>query len=200
MWELMTWWFWVCNLVEANFLSGVFSPLTSAEACEKSSLCLWKESCVITVVRRPGITCVPLTSMIWTYLLKWREIPIQPITKDAFKRHIEAPINPKSSHGRPSVMLFPSRAFGIHCWIPPYHFSITGDMLVFPWKYHFTHSKFLQKITVHLKMSKLCGVVEFLTKTFCFGELFFAKVSTDLISNFCLFFQRLLILKVWELN
>ena len=29
--------------VEATFLSGVFSPLTSAEACEKSSWWLWKE-------------------------------------------------------------------------------------------------------------------------------------------------------------
>ena len=29
--------------VSSNFLSGVFSPLTSAEACEKSSRWLWKE-------------------------------------------------------------------------------------------------------------------------------------------------------------
>ena len=29
--------------VEATFLSGEFSPLTSAEACEKSSRWLWKE-------------------------------------------------------------------------------------------------------------------------------------------------------------
>ena len=29
--------------VEMTFLSGVFAPLTSAEACEKSSLWLWKE-------------------------------------------------------------------------------------------------------------------------------------------------------------
>ena len=29
--------------VEATFLSGVLSPLTSAEACEKSSRWLWKE-------------------------------------------------------------------------------------------------------------------------------------------------------------
>ena len=29
--------------VESTFLSGVFSPLTSAEACEKSSRWLWKE-------------------------------------------------------------------------------------------------------------------------------------------------------------
>ena len=40
---LMTWWLWVRSQVEASFLSGVFSPLTSAEACEKSSLWLWKE-------------------------------------------------------------------------------------------------------------------------------------------------------------
>ena len=40
---LMTWWLWVRSPVEATFLSGVFSPLTSAEACEKSSRWLWKE-------------------------------------------------------------------------------------------------------------------------------------------------------------
>ena len=34
---LMTWWLWVRYPVEANFLSGVFSPLTSAETCEESS-------------------------------------------------------------------------------------------------------------------------------------------------------------------
>ena len=34
---LMTWWLWVRSPVEATFLSGVFSLLTSAEACEKSS-------------------------------------------------------------------------------------------------------------------------------------------------------------------
>ena len=39
----MTWWLWVRSPVEAFFLSGVFSPLTSAEACEKSSRWLWKE-------------------------------------------------------------------------------------------------------------------------------------------------------------
>ena len=39
----MTWWLWVWSLVEATFLSGIFSPLTSAEACEKSSRWLWKE-------------------------------------------------------------------------------------------------------------------------------------------------------------
>ena len=33
----------VVDLVEANFLSGVFLPLTSAEPCEKSSRWLWKE-------------------------------------------------------------------------------------------------------------------------------------------------------------
>ena len=41
--RLMTWWLWVRSPVEATFLSGVFSPLTSAEACEKSSRWLWKE-------------------------------------------------------------------------------------------------------------------------------------------------------------
>ena len=39
----MTWWLRVRSLVEANFLSGVFLPLTSAKACEKSSQWLWKE-------------------------------------------------------------------------------------------------------------------------------------------------------------
>ena len=41
--QLMTWWLRVRSPVEATFLSGVFSPLTSAEACEKSSRWLWKE-------------------------------------------------------------------------------------------------------------------------------------------------------------
>ena len=40
---LMTWWLSVRSPVEATFLSGVFSPLTSAEACEKSCRWLWKE-------------------------------------------------------------------------------------------------------------------------------------------------------------
>ena len=40
---LMTWWLRVRSQVEATFLSGVFSPLTSAEACEKGSRWLWKE-------------------------------------------------------------------------------------------------------------------------------------------------------------
>ena len=40
---LMTWWLRVRSPVETNFLCGVFSPLTSAEACEKSSRWLWKE-------------------------------------------------------------------------------------------------------------------------------------------------------------
>ena len=40
---LVTWWLWVRFLVEANFLSEVFLPRTSAGACEKSSQCLWKE-------------------------------------------------------------------------------------------------------------------------------------------------------------
>ena len=41
--RLMTWWLQVRSWVEMTFLSGVFSPLTSAEACEKSSRWLWKE-------------------------------------------------------------------------------------------------------------------------------------------------------------
>ena len=40
--RLMTWWLGVRSTVEATFLSGVFLPLTSAEACEKSSRWLWK--------------------------------------------------------------------------------------------------------------------------------------------------------------
>ena len=40
---LMTWWLRVRSPVKTTFLSGVFSPLTSAEACEKSSRWLWKE-------------------------------------------------------------------------------------------------------------------------------------------------------------
>ena len=42
---LVTWWLGVRYPVEANFISGVLAPLTSAEACRKSSLWLWKESC-----------------------------------------------------------------------------------------------------------------------------------------------------------
>ena len=49
-------WFWVLYPTEANLLSGVFSPLTSAETCEKSRHWLWKESCVSTGVRKPGNT------------------------------------------------------------------------------------------------------------------------------------------------
>ena len=40
---LMTRWMWVRSPFEATFLSGVFSPLTSAEACEESCWWLWKE-------------------------------------------------------------------------------------------------------------------------------------------------------------
>ena len=50
--------------VEADFLSDVFSPLTSAEACEKSSRWLWKENCASTGVRKPGNTCASPTTMI----------------------------------------------------------------------------------------------------------------------------------------
>ena len=45
-------------------LFGVFSPLTSAEACEKSSWWFWKEICVSTGVRKPGKTFVSLTTTI----------------------------------------------------------------------------------------------------------------------------------------
>ena len=60
----MTWWLSVRDPIEANFLSGVFLPLTCAEACEKSSRWLWKESCVRTGVRKPGNTCASPTAMI----------------------------------------------------------------------------------------------------------------------------------------
>ena len=36
----------------------VFLPLTSAEACEKSSRWLWKESCVGTGMRKPRNMCI----------------------------------------------------------------------------------------------------------------------------------------------
>ena len=55
---VVTWWLWVRDPDEANFLSGVFSPLTSAEACEKRIWWLLKESCVSTGVRKSGNTCV----------------------------------------------------------------------------------------------------------------------------------------------
>ena len=50
---LMTWWLRVLSPDEVNFLFGVFSPLTLAEACEKGSRWLWKENCVSTNVRKP---------------------------------------------------------------------------------------------------------------------------------------------------
>ena len=49
--------------VVTKFLSGVLSVLTF-EACEKSSLWLWKESCDSTSVRKPGNTCASPTAMI----------------------------------------------------------------------------------------------------------------------------------------
>ena len=59
----MTWWLRVRSPVEATFLSGVFSPLTSAEACEESSG-FGKKSCVSTGVRKPGNTYASPTAMI----------------------------------------------------------------------------------------------------------------------------------------
>ena len=50
--------------VEANFHSGVFSPLTSAEACEKNGPWLWKEICVSAGVRKTENTCASPTAMI----------------------------------------------------------------------------------------------------------------------------------------
>ena len=61
---LMTWCLFVRGPVEANFLSGVFLPLTSAEALEKCSRWLLKESCVSTFVRKPGNTYASPTAMI----------------------------------------------------------------------------------------------------------------------------------------
>ena len=43
---------------------GVFSPLTYAEACEKSSCWLSKESCFSTGVRKSGNTCASSIAMI----------------------------------------------------------------------------------------------------------------------------------------
>ena len=56
---LVTWWLRVRSPVEATFLSGVFSPLTSAEACG-----FGKKSCVSTGVRKPGNTYASPTAMI----------------------------------------------------------------------------------------------------------------------------------------
>ena len=50
--------------VEVNFLSGVFLPLLSTKACEKSSQFLCKERCVCTGVRKPGNTCASPNAMI----------------------------------------------------------------------------------------------------------------------------------------
>ena len=41
--RLMTCWLRVRFRVEATFHSGLFPPLTSAEACEKSSRWLWEK-------------------------------------------------------------------------------------------------------------------------------------------------------------
>ena len=47
-----------------NSFPGVFSPLTSAKAFEKSSRRLWKEFCASTGVRKEGNTCASPTAMI----------------------------------------------------------------------------------------------------------------------------------------
>ena len=62
--RLMTWWLQVRDLVEVKFLYGIFLPLISAEACEKSSRWLLKEIRVSTGVRKPGNTCASPTAMI----------------------------------------------------------------------------------------------------------------------------------------
>ena len=74
---LMTWRLRVWSPVEATFLSGVFSPLTSADSCEKSSRWLWKKSCVSTGVRKPGNTCVTYCHDIW------RKTRIQPTNQSS---------------------------------------------------------------------------------------------------------------------
>ena len=62
---LKTRWLRVLSLVEATFLSGVFLPLTSAEACEKKVVGgFGKKSCVSTGVRKPGNTYASPTAMI----------------------------------------------------------------------------------------------------------------------------------------
>ena len=48
-----------------QFFSGLSSPRTSAETCEKCGRRLWKESCVSAGVRKQGNTCTSLTAMIW---------------------------------------------------------------------------------------------------------------------------------------
>ena len=79
---LMTYWLWVQDPVDANFLSGVFSPLTSTEACEKGSWWLWKEICVSTGVstgvRKPGNTYASPTAMIIMTLAV--KVALNPIT------------------------------------------------------------------------------------------------------------------------
>ena len=61
---LVTWWLRVRHPVEAIFLSGVFSPQSSAEACEQNSWWLWKESCVNTGVKKQGNTYASPIAMI----------------------------------------------------------------------------------------------------------------------------------------
>ena len=61
---LMSWWLGVRDPIDAKFLSGVFSPFTSAEACEKSSRWFWKEICVSTGMKKPGNTFTSPTAMI----------------------------------------------------------------------------------------------------------------------------------------
>ena len=50
--------------VEVTFLSGVFSPVTSAEAFEKVVGGFGKKSCGSTGVRKPGNTYASPTAMI----------------------------------------------------------------------------------------------------------------------------------------
>ena len=47
---LMTWWLRVQDLAEANFLSGVFSPLISAEVCERKVVSSFGKNVVLVLV------------------------------------------------------------------------------------------------------------------------------------------------------
>ena len=57
-------WFSVRSPVEANFLSGEFSPFTLAEHVRKVVGSFGKKSCVSTGVRKPGNTYASTTAMI----------------------------------------------------------------------------------------------------------------------------------------
>ena len=62
--RLVTWWLQVRSPVEATFLFGVSSPLTSAKHVRKVVGGFGKKSCVSTGVREPENTCASPTAMI----------------------------------------------------------------------------------------------------------------------------------------